>query len=235
MLFKTCCQTKNLISRFFAIGLNTAYAWLCRRKRARFIEHNNIGFGHCFEVTRSLDDKAVLGAFALRRHNGNRARELQRTGIINHKRRSCLRKITRGKRHHACQQEVPRNKLVGHVFDTLLRCRFHSLRLLHKRHNRANLACLGVARDKNANLAILHRSAGIHGIALRAHDGKRLTGKRALVHCRLAAYDFTINGNGIPQTRDYHIALLKLVKRNFNLQVSVKLTRSRRNSHKALC
>ena len=220
VLFQAGCQAKHLFGRGGVIAHHFANRRRCLGKRARLVEYDHVGFGHMAEVARALHGEAALGAFALGRHNGDAARKAQGAGVVHHKRCRRFGKVACGKRHDACQQEVPRHQLVGHGLDALLVGTLQRLGLLYHRNDGAQLAFLGVARHADEDLAFFHSGAGIHGIARFAHDCQRLAGERALVHARLAADYLAIDRDLVAQAHHDGVALGKLGHPNFAFHIA---------------
>ena len=220
VLFQTGGQAQHLFCGHLVVAGYLAHGRRCLGERARLVEHDNVGFRHMLEVARALHGEAALGAFALRGHNGDAARKAQRAGVVDHQRGSRFGEVARGCRHNVRKQEVPRHQLVGHGLDVLLVGALQCLGLLNHRNDGAQLAFLRVAGNANEDLAFLNRSTGIHGVALLAHDGQRLAGKRALVYARFAGDHLTVGGDLATQAHYHGVAVLQLADGDLALNVA---------------
>lgn len=97
---------------------------------------------------------------------------------------------------------------------------FSASGLLYHRNDGAQFAFLGVAGNADEYLAFLNRGAGIHGVALLAHDGQRLAGKRALVYACFAGDYLAVGGNLATKAHYHGVAVLQLANGNLAFNIA---------------
>ena len=162
-------------------------------ERAGLVEDDGVGLGECLEMLRPLHREARLGSLAHGGQDRDRPRELERAGIVDHKRSRGFHEAARGERDNAREQEVPRHDAVGQALALRLDIGFHALGQLDQRDDGTKLRLARRCLDADEDLAVFARGTRENVVSHRALDSKRLTGQGRLVHHGHTTLDHTVD------------------------------------------
>ena len=171
VLLQTGSQTQHIRLVIAAEGHNLCDFRLGARQRTGLVKDDRASLGHSLKEPPALDGQVMIAGLSHGGEYGDRHRELECAGEIDHQHRQRFGHIPRQKPDQGCCAQTVRNELVRKVRRVVLRCGLELFRLLDHADDAVVAAAAGALFHADGAVALFDDGTGIDITAFRSADG----------------------------------------------------------------
>ena len=183
-------------------------------QRAGFVKHDGVGVGQGLKIFAALDCDVVAAALAHGGQHGQRHRQLERTGKIDHQNRDRTGHVAGQRVGHSGAQQTVRHQLVRQGRSAGLAGRLQLLGVLDHLDDLVIAAVAGLLLHGHGDLAFLDDGAGVDDGTVRLAHRLGLAGQRCLVDAGLAVQHFAVQRDDTAGVYDDGVACADLGNRH---------------------
>ena len=186
-------------------------------QRAGLVKDDGIGVGQSLQILAALDRDMVAAALTHGGQHGQRHRQLERTGKIDHQDRDRTGRVAGQRVGHGGAQQAVRDQLVGQRGGAGLAGGFQLLGVLDHLDDLVVAPVAGLLLDGHGDLALLDDGARVDDGPLALADGLGLAGQGRLVDAGLAVQHPAVQRDDAAGVHDDGVARAHLRDRHKDL------------------
>ena len=186
-------------------------------QRAGLVKDDGIGVGQSLQILAALDRDMVAAALTHGGQHGQRHRQLERTGKIDHQDRDRTGRVAGQRVGHGGAQQAVRDQLVGQRGGAGLAGGFQLLGVLDHFDDLVVASVAGLLLDGHGDLAFLDDGARVDDGPLALADGLGLAGQGRLVDAGLAVQHPAVQRDNAAGVHDDGVARAHLRDRHKDL------------------